>query len=366
MSMDKHKPNQLSLKEWCMAGGGVPNSHKGREHVWHRKVAKFAEGGAAFNTMPDMHDSGGIIQGPAFARGGIIHMANGGAAFGTFPQMKPRRAKQDAEAAKNVPVDLARGFASGVLGAPGDIESLVRMLPGLDERTILPTSEDVEKSLPFRSDTPVSRTAAGVGTLAGGFYSGPGAPIRLAGALPSAVKRAGQDFAQSISPVNVIKPKGGNFLTGSVEKDLGNLKRGIVNEEAARRLMGDDFTNERMANPINNALNNWVDRNLTNYVKKEMATPDDPVRKLAEEGITYKKDLLDQQNAYPDSTLMRERKEAGFPEQGMAQSPLAKAWERASDESLALFNAGDIQTAPEKMAQLEQAKKKMVTARDAL
>lgn len=45
LSMDKHKPNQLSLKEWGMAGGGVPKSHKGREHVWHRKVQGFAAGG---------------------------------------------------------------------------------------------------------------------------------------------------------------------------------------------------------------------------------------------------------------------------------------------------------------------------------
>ena len=38
-------PKRQSLKEWAMAGGGVPDQYKGREHVWHAKVNKFAEGG---------------------------------------------------------------------------------------------------------------------------------------------------------------------------------------------------------------------------------------------------------------------------------------------------------------------------------
>ena len=91
------------------------------------------------------------------------------AAFGVFPQMKGRRSQQDREAAKNVPIDLLRGAVSGVLGAPGDIESMIRLLPGLDERTILPTSEEIEAKIPLRSDTPVSRAATGLGQLGGGF-----------------------------------------------------------------------------------------------------------------------------------------------------------------------------------------------------
>jgi hypothetical protein len=159
-----------------MAGGGVPLQYKGREHVWDRKVKQYAEGGD-------------------------VHMDKGGAAFGVFPQMKPRRAKQDPEAAKNVPVDLARGFASGVLGAPGDIESLARLpyelITGKDSPTFLPTSEDIEKRLPFRSEAPVSRAASGAGQLAGGFYLGPGSPLRAVGALPGAIKHGAQEFAMA-------------------------------------------------------------------------------------------------------------------------------------------------------------------------
>ena len=134
--------------------------------------------------------------------------SNDQAAFGVFPQLQRNRSKQDREAAKNVPIDLARGAVAGVLGAPGDIESLVRMLPYLDEKTILPTSEDIEKRLPLRSETPVSKAATGLGTLAGGFYTGPGSPLRVAGALPSAIKRGAQDFAlaSAAGAPHVVKP----------------------------------------------------------------------------------------------------------------------------------------------------------------
>lgn len=121
------------------------------------------------------------------------------AAFGVFPQMRRTRSKQDREAAKDAPIALARGFASGVLGAPGDIESLIRLLPGLSEETILPTSEDVEKRLPLRSasQSPLGQAATGAGQLGGGFYVGPGSPIRAAAAVPGAVRRAGEDFVRA-------------------------------------------------------------------------------------------------------------------------------------------------------------------------
>jgi hypothetical protein len=310
--------DEKAFADWTAAGNGVPLQYKGREHVWDRKVDSMKEGGAA---------------------------------FGKFPQMKPKRDKQDPEAAKNVPVDLARGFASGVLGAPGDIESLIRMLPGLDERTFLPTSEDVEKRLPFRSDTPVSKAAAGAGTLAGGFYTGPGSPLRVVGALPGAIKHGAQEFAKaSVAGVpHVVKPKGGNWLTGSLEKDLEPLKRRMTRaaEQNFDPAQGMTFGEIR----AQDALNNWVDSNLTNYVKKQMGTPEDPVRKLAEEGITHKANLPDHDD-YTGASTRHRRKEAGFPEEGMAQSPLAKAWEQASDESIESFNVGDLQSAPEKHARL--------------
>lgn len=141
---------------------------------------------------------------------GDVEMKDGGAAFGVFPQMKGKRSKQDREASKNVPIDLARGFVSGALGAPGDIESLVRLLPGFSERTILPTSEEIEKRLPFRSESPVSQAAAGLGQLGGGLYTGPLSGMRAVTAVPKAAIRAGKDFVMAApqgAPRMFIGPK---------------------------------------------------------------------------------------------------------------------------------------------------------------
>ena len=287
------------------------------------------------------------------AVGGAIHTDEGGAATGVFPQMKPRRAKQDREAAKNVPVDLARGFASGVLGAPGDIESLIRMpydylrAPTMSElvtgdktsKTFLPTAEEIEKRLPFRSESPVSKAAAGLGSLAGGFYTGPGAPIRVVGALPGALKHGAQEFAKaSVAGVpHVIKPKGGNWLTGSVEKSLSPLKQRMARaaEENFDPRQGMTFGEISSME----ALNNWIDRNLTNYVKKEMATPEDPVRKLAEQGIVH----IPSEQVGVNRYRAPKHREAYGGEQ-LGKSEAARAWEDASDVAINAPTAQGIKT----------------------
>jgi hypothetical protein len=356
-----------TLQEWHAAGGGIPLQYKGREHVWHAKVKKFAEGG---------------------------EMKKGGDPLDEFSPPRYRSAgrrpesQNDRRAAANMPMDFARGVASGVLGAPGDIESLIRMLPGLDERTVLPTSEDIEKRIPLRSDTPAGRAASGLGTLAGGFYMGPGAPIRLVGGLPQAVYKAGKDFGRAAGQpaANVVKPTGGNFLTGRTEKDLKPLRQTTASGNDATeilRQMREKYTPEAIANLpehmrariVGNivdlekdaALNKWVDSNLTNYVKKQMGTPDDPVRKLAEEGITHKPGLVDDENVFNwNPHLQKQRKAAGFPEEGMGQSPTAQAWERASDYAIATHWAGDIQNMPEQYAKFQEAERKIRSAREAV
>lgn len=248
------------------------------------------------------------------------------AAFGVYPQLKPKRSKQDPEAAKNVPVDLARGFVSGVAGAPGDLESMFRLLPGLDEsRTILPTSEDIEKRLPFKSDTPVSRAATGLGQLGGGFYTGPGSPFRLVGAIPGALKHGAEEFAKASagSASHVIKPKGGNWLGGALMGNIDEnivrmkpykkagapadwLKKDLAATEARLKMLEEDPYSlpqmvEGQKQSIENikkkiAVNDWVTNNLGKYAKNLMGTPEDPVRlmfdkRTAEIEAKYAKDM---------------------------------------------------------------------------
>jgi len=150
---------------------------------------------------------------------------NQSAAFGVFPQMKPRRSVQDREAAKNIPIDVARGFVAGVAGMPGDLESIARLLLNIQgpEQFVMPktkeegmamlgqifganrvgyepvlaTSEDIEKRLPFKGTGPTSEAFTGLGQLAGGFYLGPGSPARLITGIPQAVVKGGRDFVMA-------------------------------------------------------------------------------------------------------------------------------------------------------------------------
>jgi len=151
---------------------------------------------------------------------------------------------------------------------------------------------------------------------------------------------------------HVVKPKGGNWLTDDVESKVGKMKMADFTPpeqlaetqrsiDAAKRIMGDDpdvqrtirqMENELQVAKRNNAINQWVDRNLTNYIKNQMATPEDPVRRLAEEGITHKSDLGDYRTN-PSRMVEQRRAQAGLPEEGMAQSDLAKQWENLTDIS---------------------------------
>jgi hypothetical protein len=297
------------------------------------------------------------------------------ASFGFYPHLKRNRSQQDREAAKNVPVDLARGFVAGVAGAPGDIESFLRIPydylrnPTMSElvtgdktsKTYLPTSEDIEKRLPFRSETPVSKAASGLGTLAGGFYYGPGSPLKVIGALPGAIRHGAEEFAKAsyAGAPRVVKPKGGNWLNRSVEDELKPLKRNTAGSgDPAQTLseIRERFTPEAIANLPEGAgkehvlqsidqlekdiaLNSWIDSNLTNYVKKQMATPEDPLRKLAEQDITH----------FPiaeDPTFWNRQGESARSQLGgtqMAQSDLAKQWENRSDSMIGRDTAQEFQ-----------------------
>lgn len=148
----------------------------------------------------------------------------GGAAFGVFPAMRSAasRTGEISPAGRMLPADLAAGALKGTItggvGLPGDIESLVRgirgiftrggdqgkldaFLTGLEEKTILPTSEDVNDWLDANvgpvvpPGAPMAEQRAGVaevGQLAGELTSGPATLIKGAKAAGRAAARAGK------------------------------------------------------------------------------------------------------------------------------------------------------------------------------
>lgn len=287
---------------------------------------------------------------------------------------------------------LLRGAARTTLGAPGDINELARdyvvpvlpfrfkqILENLQGAPSLPTSEELNKkwSPAVPKDAPAARKMAAKAGESVGEWT-PFNPVTLTKMAGRTAKRGlkAADTIFSSAPSSgsraaqrgVIKAPGGNWLNEHVlDRELGDLKttniRGYRTAETAladmirnwpedeirklpesrQRLLRLSFDNLR--NDI--ALGKWVDSNLGNYVKKQMGTEGDPVRALAEQGITHKN--LPNYGGTPSNILKLRRSSRGFPEHGMATSPEARAWEHASDLAIYSTPAGKV-SIPEELA----------------
>lgn len=181
--------------------------------------------------------------------------------------------------------------------------------------------------------------------------------------------------------LGVIKSKGGNWLSGSVENALNELKR----QAGARGLPAEQIMAEmeRVYNPESLAtlspetrahverifselrpkvaLNKWIEGPLTKYVKRDMATPEDPVRKLAEQGI-----LHFQPNVSPSmqGTARANRRMAdsfvrepqlNSPGSVLGSSDLARQWEDITDSLITPIPGKEaLQRSPKDQAWLEK------------
>jgi hypothetical protein len=122
--------------------------------------------------------------------------------------------RNDRVAAANAPLNVLRGWAAGTLGLPGDIESLVRLLPGLSEKNVLPTTEYFEERLPLRDMSPTGRAFTGAGTLSGGAGVATGARAASRGAqalAPAAgalAMRAAEVGGMPVHGMGIVKPAG--------------------------------------------------------------------------------------------------------------------------------------------------------------
>lgn len=245
----------------------------------------------------------------------------------------------------------AQGYDGLMQYRDGDLNEVVTYQPGAvksaigNEGTYDPMQLDLNKAHGGIAHMAPGGLLKGAGKLGKRLFGG-------ADELTPATKGGTRKFGEGMGGLNIIKEPNGNWVgaAGSPESALSPLKRyasptaeekafsaelrGIherkppsEQRERSIRAVDEDIAVQNR----NEALNNWVDRNLTNYVKKQMGTADDPVRRLAEEGITHKPDF-DQALSY--KKLGEQRTKAGFPAEGVGQSPMAKAWEQASDEAI--------------------------------
>lgn len=210
-----------------------------------------------------------------------------GPAFGVFPQMRRRAEKNnDREGAKDLPIQAARGWAAGTLGLPGDLEGLVRMLPGLNETPTLPTSDFYKEWIPGANK---SKTA-GFGTELGSLFGGAGSTdlVRGVGKVAKAGAKAvdSMDLANSpklagalqaafpgAQPMYAVKPKGGNW-TADNERFVS------PHPDAWDRSVGVNGLQLEADGP----LKSWIDGPFRKYLANDLGTASDPLLKLEAEG----------------------------------------------------------------------------------
>jgi hypothetical protein len=204
----------------------------------------------------------------------------------------------------------------------------------------------------------------------------------------------------------IIKPKGGNFVKGAsyyiTPEDAAMRYSQYVDPDVASAALSGKYspTSYEYKDTIPKvAVNDWLQQKLAKYIKNEMGTPEDPVRRIAEEWPAKRDVLISQQKSkipnlqefaakYEEMGLPSEvianrmanaqretagiqdkiselenynplhytpnkeispyndveelRKKAGYPVEGIAKSDLAKLWEHYADNAFTVDKAKEL------------------------
>jgi len=271
-----------------------------------------------------------------------------------------------------------KGSVTATVGAPADIYNLLNQV---SFRGQLPTapygSEDISKMLPdvIPTQDKSRQHTAEVGETMGNFIPTPMSGQALKGAVKLGAKGAkalgeeagrravmGESFTPfvntAIPQTNVVKPeKGGAWLDKTVDRLIDDMRPSyslddklslekelkrhrayiekhkdsglfdLTDAEAGARDVEDLL--KRL--PAYSAVHEWLNKNLRNYIKNEMGTPSDSVRKLADEKnkIHLEPTQLEAEPYIDDVKKIRES--VGMPVEGMAKTPMGKSWEDRAD-----------------------------------
>ena len=149
--------------------------------------------------------------------------------------------------------------------------------------------------------------------------------------------------------LSIVKPRGGNWMSGpgsEMENALNYLKKG--SQDNFRTLVSKGMmTPEAAQSRPEYALNQWIEGPLTRYIKRDLATEGDPIRKLLEQDRSIShlplQQILQSNVGWVPSKAIRHRKTEGYPEVGMGQGQYGKAWENLADAMVGSQSARDTQ-----------------------
>jgi len=235
------------------------------------------------------------------------------------------------------PLPEQTGFAASATGLP----------PQNPNSLFTPAGMAYNKG--YESGEPVSIAAMGVPALApAGRFLGQAAGERI---------MAGQSLipgvpADLVNPqiLSAVKNKGGNWIDSSLSA-FDQFKKPIREESYLNQIRNDILDGVQQpeslqtalrGNAQNGVINNWIDSKLKKYVKNEMGTPTDPVRELADQGITHLQNIEGINPNYAPSMedVKVQRAAANMPLQGFASAPLGKHWENLTDQAIRNRSAG--------------------------
>lgn len=207
--------------------------------------------------------------------------------------------------------------------------------PGLDRASILPVSGrrsegNLELAAPqFVYDLAKAFMAPGVAAT--------GYDVMPEESLNTALNVMGGGLgASQVAPAAgksvvgmAVKSKGGEWLEGTIQDFTRPFKKAVPNRfDENDTYIGPD---PERGGVQNEAVNNWIDTQLTKYIRNDMATPNDPVRKLADQGILhYAPDPVT-----PEGSVALLKGRTGT----YGESDLAKAWELQTDSLVSGFPA---------------------------
>jgi hypothetical protein len=333
-------------------------------------------------TLPNPLEQLGKLQSPYstafFSKGGeastedfIKKQSGGDVSRGTSP---PNTAEVPSVDAEGRLIDEREEIRSESQRMLNRLQSQPSKLPPGLRRTIAATKAQGTESM-FPAAAPARDLLSGI---IGASPTAPGSeayrtgqalanmpPVQAAAAIPAKIAASAGDAATALAAMGpavgaVMKPKGGNWVMNQPGKYLRTLKNAPdVDQDivmAQERLAGlentpSPFNTEPMRRELKQelagyetekSLNNWIDTKLGKYIKNEMGTPEDPLRKLAERGVLHISAPRLQIDDFHNATFSKERQDMlnikrsfqGFPEEGFATGDLAKYWEGLADEAL--------------------------------
>lgn len=357
-------------------------------------------GGELGTTLLDKYRAAQEPKQPGMANGGLVYLAAGGSpdlnvsmhtppnmsgmpgvGYMKMPQSTMLRAQLEQELADRARLRAgATGMGMAIPGQhgvkfmPGNVEAGLNVPVGQGNidisgyRSINPVNTPVQQgghmyganvryTLPFAEGGDVKKSIAGALSDVG-FVKGPNLSTMARdyiSNLPETTRKNIEhtnwmvqnanpiDYTRGKNPYFSYDPKAEKEFNEYIPNLMGIFRLGKGGNWLPRNLRaGSHWTPEEQAaeavgfSKTDPALENWANTQLTRYMKNEMGSPDDSIRKLADQGVLHFKPRPSyrEHNNQPTNLFYAaetKRANAGMPEGETALTSLGKDWENTVD-----------------------------------